>query len=120
MNAKNKIRFLFKGVKIDNRTEEYIEKRLTALDKLLKNILTREVEIDLDKKGKFRAEVMIKTPYNLYRSEETTESIEGSIDVVVNELKIQIKKDLEKVRTMKKRGRISIKKGIVVDKDARF
>jgi len=120
MITQNNIKFLFKGVKIDNRTEEYIEKRLMSLDKLLKNILIKEVEIDLDKKGKFRVEVMIKTPYNLYRSEETTESIEGSIDVVANELKIQIKKDLEKIKTQKKRGRISIKKKIVVDKDARF
>ncbi len=120
MTAKNKIRFLFKGVKIDNRTEKYIEKRLISAGKLLRNILTEEVEIDLDKKGKFRVEVMIKTPYRLYRSEETTESIEGSMDVVVNELKMQIKKNLEKARTIKKRGQISIKKGIVINKDARF
>lgn len=120
MMSNNKIRFLFKGVKIDERTEKYIEKRLASIEKLLKNILTWEVEIDLDKKGKFRAEVMIKTPFCLYRSEETTKSIEGSIDIVADELKNQIKKDLEKVRTKKKRGRISIKKKAVVDENARF
>lgn len=120
MAGKNNIRFLFRGVKPDNRTEEYIEKRLSSIDKVLKNILIKEVEIDLDKKGKFRAEVMIKTPRKLYRSEETTGSIEGSTDIVANELKIQIKKDLEKIRTIRKRGRISIKKKTVVDEDARF
>lgn len=120
MTTKNNVRFLFKGVKIDDRTNSYIKKRLDSVDKLLKNILIKEIEIDLDKKGKFRVEVMIKTPYKLYRSEETTESIEGSIDIVSDELKTQIKKDLEKVRTQKKRGRISIKKKTVVDKDARF
>jgi len=45
---------------------------------------------------------MIKTPYCLYRAEETTESIEGSIDIVSDELKIQIKKDLDKVRTQRR------------------
>ncbi len=120
MAKKSNVRFLFKGVKIDDRTGEYIEKRLKFADKILKNILIKEIEIDLNKKGKFRVEVMIKTPYKLYRSEETTESIEGSTDIVSDELKIQIKKDLEKIRTQKKRGRISIKKKTVVDKDARF
>jgi ribosomal subunit interface protein len=120
MIAKNKIRFLLKGVKIDERTKKYVEKKLEYADKLLKNILLKEVEIDLDKKGNFRVEVMIKTPFCLYRSEEITESIEGSIDIVSDELKIQIKKDLERVKTQKKRGRISIKKRMVVDKDARF
>ena len=120
MTTKNNVRFLFKGVKIDDRANSYIKKRLDSIDKLLKNILIKEIEIDLDKKGKFRVEVMIKTPYKLYRSEEITESIEGSIDIVSDELKIQIKKDLEKVRTQKKRGRISIKKKAVIDENARF
>lgn len=109
-----------KGVKIDNRTKEYIEKRLEPLNKLVDNILNTEVEIDMDKKGKFRVEIMVKTSYNLYRSEETTESIEGSADIAVNELKIQIKKDKDKRRTLIRRGGMSIKKKASIDKNARF
>jgi len=109
-----------KGVKIDNRTREYIEKRLEPLKKLVDKILSTEVEIDMDKKGKFRVEIMVKTPYNLYRSEETTESIEGSADIAADEIKIQIKKDKGKRRTLMMRGGMSIKKRTTIDKNARF
>jgi len=119
MEEKN-IRFLFKGVKIDERTQDYIEKRLGSLEKLGEKVLQYEVEIDLDKKGKFRVELMAKTPHNLFRSEETTESIEGSTDIAVEELKTQIIKDKEKVKDLRIRGKRSIKKGIVVDGGARF
>lgn len=119
-NMKN-MRLFFKGVKIDERTENYIRKRLLTVEKILPKILRVEVEIDLDKKkNTFRVEVMIKTPYKLYRAEETTESIEGSIDIAENEIKAQIRKDKEKVRDLRLRGKRSIKKRIVIDKDARF
>lgn len=114
------VRMFFKGVKIDERTEDYIMKRMRTMEKILDKILLVEVEVGLDKKGKFRVEVMVKTPHKLYRAEETTESIEGSIDVVENELKIQIKKDKEKVRDLRQRGKRSIKKKTVVDANARF
>lgn len=114
------IKFLFKGLTIDERTEDYIKKRLFKIEKILKKIMHMEIEIDLDKKGFFRVEVMIKTPYNLYRSEETTKSIEGSVDIVETELKRQIKKDIEKNRTIKLRGKRSIKKKMVLDENARF
>jgi len=114
------VKFLFKGVKIDERTQEYIEKRLEFLEKITDKISKFEVEIDMDKKGKFRVELMVKTPHNLYRSEETTESIEGSTDIAVEELKNQILKNKERVRDLRIRGKRSIKKGIVLDEDARF
>ena len=114
------IKFFSKKVKIDNRTRDYIEKRLKSVKKLLSKIINIEVEIDMEKKGKFRVEIMVKTPYSLYRSEETTESIEGSTDIAVNELKIQIKKDKDKIKTLIKRGGISIKKKTAIDKCARF
>ncbi len=113
-------RYLFKGVKIDERTQDYIEKRLEAIEKVTGKILQYEVEIDLDKKGKFRVELMAKTPYNLYRSEETTQSIEGSTDIAIEELKTQIIKDKERAKDLKIRGKRSIKKAIVMDEGARF
>jgi len=111
---------MYKGVKIDDRTKEYIFKRLGRLDKVLEKVLHKEIEIDMDKKGKFRVEVLIKTPYDLYRAEEITESIEGSIDIVVDELKTQITRGKEKQKTLINRGARSIKKKIVLDKRARF
>lgn len=113
-------RYLYKGVTIDDRTREYIEKRLEAVEKVNGKILQIEVEIDLDKKGKFRVELMVKTPHNLYRSEETTESIEGSTDIAVEEIKTQILRDKERVKDLRIRGKRSIKKKVVLDEKARF
>lgn len=121
MTIENSTRLFFKGIKIDDRTEEYINKRLQSVQKLLGKINRVEIEIDLDKKkNKFRVEVMVKTPYKLYRAEESTESIEGSIDAVENEIKSQIRKDKEKIRDLRRRGKRSIKKKTALDKDARF
>lgn len=116
----NSIRLFFKGVKIDDRTEEYVRKRILSVNKLLDKILHIEVEIDRDKKGKFRVEVMIKTPYELFRTEETSESIEGSIDIAMEELKVQIRKHEDRRRTLIKRGGRSIRKKYSIDKNARF
>ena len=115
-----KIRYLFKCVEVDGRTREYIEKRLHALEKILGDLFEIEVEIELNKKGKFRVELMICTPYKKYRVEEISESIEGAIDVAENDIREQIIKDKGKVKTLRKRGRISIKKKMVLDEKARF
>jgi ribosomal subunit interface protein len=121
------MRIMLKGLTIDERTREYIEKRIFSIKKLLKeydgdkpDTLKVEVEIDLDKKGKFRVEAMVKTPRNLYRAEETTESVEGSVDLVENQLKTQIRRKKDEIRTKIVRGARSIKKKMAIDEDARF
>lgn len=113
-------RFLFKGVEIDERTRGYILKRLERVEKLVDPVTEFEVEIEQDKKGKFRVEIMVKTPHNLYRAEETTESIEGSTDKVIDELEAQIDKKKNRNRDLKLRGNRSIKKKLVLDESARF
>jgi ribosomal subunit interface protein len=120
MSTTENMRFFFKGVAIDDQTREYIEKRLGTLDKFLDNIIKSEVEIDLDKKGKFRVEVMVHTPRNMFRADNTTDSIEASVDMVTDELQTQITHLKDKLRTLKKRGAISLKKKVVLDEEARF
>ncbi len=113
-------RFMFKGVDIDERTKDYILKRLARIEKLVDMASEYSIEIDQDKKGKYRVEVMVKTPHNLYRAEETTVSIEGSTDVVIDELEVQIDKKKNRNRDLKLRGNRSIKKKLTVDESARF
>lgn len=113
-------RFLFKGVEIDARTQEYILKRLERVVKLVDPVSEFEVETDRDKKGKFRVEIMIKTPHDLYRAEETSVSIEGSTDIVIDELEVQIDKHKNRKHDLKLRGQRSIKKTLVLDESARF
>lgn len=103
-------RFLFKGVDIDDRTREYILKRLARVEKLVDPVSEFSIEIDQNKQGKFRVEIMVKTPHDLYRAEETTVSIEGSTDIVIDELEIQVDKKKNKHRDLKLRGDRSIKK----------
>jgi ribosome-associated translation inhibitor RaiA len=90
------------------------------LGKFCKNALEYEVEIDMDKKGKFSVDLMVKTPYNLYRIEEQSESIEGSVDIAVDEIKNQIVRDKGKIKGLRVRGARSLKKKVVLDGDARF
>ena len=114
------VRFMCKDVSLDQRTQDYIYKRIEKLNKFNGKILEYEVEIIMDKKGKFRVELMVKTPYKLYRTEETTESVEGSIDIVVDEMKNQIVKDKDKIKELRERGARSIKKKTVIAEEARF
>lgn len=120
MITEKNTKFFYKGVEIDERTKKYVEKRLSTLNKFIDNILKTEVEIDLDKKGKFRVEVMIHTPRNLFRADDTTDSIEASTDMVVDELQDQMTHTKDRLRTLKKRGAMSIKKKMVIDGEARF
>lgn len=120
MTTTENMRFLFKGLAVDDVTREYIEKRLSTLDKFVDDILKSEVEIDLDKKGKFRVEVMLHTPRNMFRADNTTDSIEASIDLVTDELQAQVTHLKDKLRTLKKRGATSLKKKAVLDESSRF
>ena len=113
MAIKENMKFLFKGVKIDERTEGYVRKRLNGLDRYIENILKAEVEIDKDKKGKFRVEVMLFTPRDMFRADNTTDSIEGSVDMVVDELQNQITHVNGKTETLQKKGARILKKKIV-------
>jgi putative sigma-54 modulation protein len=114
------LRLFCKNVALDDRTKDYILKRIQKMEKFLKKSLEYETEISMDKKGKFRAEIMIQTPYKLYRTEETSESVEGSVDMAVGELQRQIVRDSEKIRDLRKRGARSLKKKIVLDEESRF
>ena len=113
-------RFLFKSVDLDERTKDYILKRLERVVKLVDPISEFGIEVERDKKGKFRVEIMVNTPHNLYRAEDTTVSVEGSTDLVIDELEVQIDKRKTKNRDLKLRGKRSIKKKLILDPAARF
>ena len=119
-NSIPSIRLVQKDLVINGRTEDYIMKRIGKLEKFCKNILEYEVEVDRDKKGKISVDLMIKTPYSLYRIEEQSESVESSIDIAVDEIKKQIVRDKDKVKELRVRGARSLKKKVVLDENARF
>jgi len=114
------IRYLFNGEKVSQKTRDYLEKKIEKFNKFLEKILRIEVEIEKDKKNFFRVEIMIKIPGSIYRSEEISESIEGSLDMTLEKIQQQIRKEKGKTRIARKRGAQSIKKKIVIDPNARF
>lgn len=113
-------RYLSKGVTLDDRMSRYIEKRLGRIAKLVAPNTQFEVEVDRNKKGFFRVEIMVQTSRELYRVEEKSESIEGGVDVAMDVLEVQLSKKRGKSRDLKLRGKRSIKKKLVVDEAARF
>lgn len=114
------MRMMYNGLDVAQATKEYVEKRLERIKRVTKDLSMIEVEIDSDKKGGFRVEIMARTPYALYRSEETSESIEGSADMASDQLYRQIMDDKDRLQDLRERGQRSIKKKLVIDEDARF
>lgn len=114
------IRFLAKGAEVNELSRAYIEKRLLRLEKLVAEAALFEAEVDQDKKGLYRVEIMISTDGDLYRAEETSVSIEGSTDLVVDELERQLTQEKDRQTTLERRGARSIKKSLTIDESARF
>lgn len=115
-----KTRFLFQGVEVEESIRSYILKRLDRLTKFVPGSSLFEIEINQEKKKKFRVEVMINAEGELFRAVETTESIEGSIDLIVDELESQMTKQKDREHDLILRGARSVKKMLVVDDLARF
>ena len=102
-------RFLFKGVEVNALAREYMLKRLERLEKLVDIATTFEIEVGMSEQRKFRVEVMARTPHHLYRAEETLETAEGAIDVVVDKLEGQIVSDKERHQDLKREGARELK-----------
>lgn len=115
-----KTRFLYRGDTKHERSTAYIEKKLERLEKLVSETAFFEVEVSEEKDNLYRVEVMVNVEGELFRAEESTISIEGSIDLVVDELEGQITKTHSRVRDLNLRSERSMKKKLVLDEDARF
>ncbi len=116
-----KTRFLFQGVELDGKTMQYVAKRLLRVEKLVPASSKLEVEVDRNKQGKFRVEVMVDVPkQKLFRAEETSESVEASADVVIDDIARQITETKDREGSLTRRGARSIKKKLTLDESARF
>lgn len=114
-------RFLFQGVELSGKEMFYVTKRLGRIEKLLDPASKVEVEVDRNKQGKFRVEIMVSMPRKkLYRAEETSESIQGSTDSAVDDIERQITEEKDRRGSLVRRGARSIKKRITLDEKSRF
>ena len=106
MSTTENMRFFFKGLDVDAMTRDYIEKKLSTLDKFIENILKSEVEIDLDKKGKFTnlgdytenandyLSKIVAQVWNIYENKKTKENSLDFDDLLVKATKL-LKDNLE-------------------------
>ena len=114
-------KFLAKDTEIRENEREYILKRLGEIGDLFDENALFEIEVEKDKRNFFRVEVNVSAPGSeLHRAEETSESVEGSIDMVIDKLRSQAVREKDKARDLRDRGARSIKKNISLDESARF
>lgn len=115
-----KTKFLAKDCRIGETEQAYILKRLSEIGDLFHADSMFDIEVGMDKRGFFRVEVNVREPHELTRAEETSKSVEGSIDMVIDKLRVQIVREKDRKRDLEERGARSIKKKLVVDDSARF
>jgi ribosomal subunit interface protein len=113
------------GVSVSEQEKLYIDTKLEKVEKLLRKYdrsdeLKCEVEIEQDKRGVWRLEIMIQTPHNLYRAEKANHVLTEAMDETEEALKKQIQRDKERLKDLAYRGAMSIKKKVTIDQQARF
>jgi ribosomal subunit interface protein len=101
-------------------TREYIEEKLNSIEKI-DEIRDARVEVSQRKDGDFYLNVSIRSERGEeYRAEEKSPSVNACIDIIQEEIKRQVRSDVEKARDLERRGGRSIKKKLTIDEDARF
>lgn len=105
---------------LGDATRDYIEEKLSSLEKLT-DVRDVRIEVNQRKDGEFYLNVSIRSVGGFeYRAEEKNPSVNACIDIIEEELKVQIRRDIEKARDLQRRGGRSIKKKMTVDENARF
>jgi len=115
------IEYYHKNVEpLGSATRDYIEGKLNSIEKLT-DVRDVRVEVSQRKDGEFYLNVSIRSAEGFeYRAEQKSHSINACIDIIEEELKVQIRRDIEKTRDLQRRGGRSIKKKMTVDESARF
>ncbi len=88
-----KTRQLLKKVTLSEEERNYLEKKIEKIDHKLgkKNSgeTMCEVEIEKNKKGFWRVEIMIKTPRDLFRADKEDKDYMVAVDKTVNAIERQ-------------------------------
>ncbi len=115
-----KVTFLLNGLDVAHETRAYVEKKIAAVEKFMRQLERANVDINRDKRGFYRVEVMMYEDGQMYRAEEIAETIEAAVDAVEVKLQEQVRDVHKKNRVLERRGARSIKKKTVLDDAARF
>lgn len=102
------------------RAREYIEEKIESIGKMVE-IRDVNIEVSQRKDDDFYMNVTIRaTSGSEYRAEEKSMSLHACIDIIQDEIKSQVRRDIEKQRDLERRGGRSIKKKMTIDENARL
>ncbi len=105
------INFTSKNAKFTGALKAFTEKNLESIEKISGNIIDAEIIATEEKLG-FKVEITIKTNMNAYHIQDRDPILKQAIRKILNTLKIQAKKNKEKLKEEKKRaGKGNILKG---------
>ena len=99
------MKYLIRGDKYENTDsiKEYIEAKLSRLDKYIKNSDDIEAVVLTKKEGRrYKIEVTIPTKDFTLRNEVVDDDLYAAIDLVIDKLEIQVRKNKEKLKKKKK------------------
>jgi ribosomal subunit interface protein len=89
------------GFKADSKLEDYIEKKLSKIEKYFHNIIVVDVYLKLENSGQVRDKIMeskVKIPGQTIFSEASHKTFEAACDKLVDTMKRQLKKQKELMR----------------------
>lgn len=111
------ITYTAKNVKLTGAQKGFCEKQLESIAKITGDIIDAEIIIS-EEKLDYKIELLIKTKNNAYHISEQDPIMKQALREVFNTLKIQAKKQKEKLQDDKKRpAKKSILKGLAADDD---
>jgi len=96
------IKFTSKNVKFSGALKGFAEKSLKNIEKFSGAIIDSEILVSEEKLG-FRVEINLRTKMHNYNSESTEPLIKQALRNALNSIKIQAKKDKEKLKGDKRR-----------------
>ncbi len=90
-----KIRYLFNSKDISSQEEKYLDKKISKLDKLFKDLKDDEVKMDVEvhqnKRGFWRIEMMVRTPYEKFRVKKKDKDFMTAVDMTEGVMARQIR-----------------------------
>ncbi|MEW6088261.1 MAG: ribosome-associated translation inhibitor RaiA [bacterium] len=95
------IRITGRHVQVTNAMKDYVEKKLSHLEKYFNHIIEAHVIMDIEKKNRHRIEVVLHTNIGKIFGEEETEDMYASIDKVLEKMEVQLKRQKEKIQKHK-------------------
>jgi putative sigma-54 modulation protein len=95
------IRIAGRHVQVTTAMKDYVEKKLSHLETYYNHIIEAHVIMDIEKKNRHKIEVVLHTNVGKLFGAEETEDMYASIDLVLEKLEVQLKRQKEKVQEHK-------------------